>query len=125
MVLGIIGQRELDFASCEGSILNAISFFNPSKVISGGANGVDSHVRSICKALELPFSEYLPDLSNLSGRADVIKRYHARNDLIVNACDVLVAIIGERNTGGSHYTIRKARSVGKKVVIVHLCPPRT
>ena len=49
------------------------------------------------------------------------KPYHDRNRDIVNACDLLVATpaeTSEQPSGGTWYTVRYAREVGKETVIV-------
>ena len=116
MILGIIGQRELSEAQVSPVVLDFISKLKPSKIVSGGARGVDSIAVSIAKSLNLTTEEFLPVFKSKS-RADLIAGYYERNRQIVNSCDALLAIIGDRKTGGTFYTIKHAKKMGKQVFI--------
>ena len=116
MDLAIIGQRELTEEQISGIILESLSKLMPSKVISGGSKGVDSIAISISRKLGIETVEFLPVFKSKS-RHDVVNGYYERNKKIVNACDLLIAIVGNRKTGGSFYTIKYAKSIGKEVII--------
>lgn len=119
MILAIIGQRELTEEQVSPIVLDAISKLNPSKIVSGGAKGVDSIAVSIAKSLSLSTAEFLPVFKSKS-RADVVAGYYARNRLIVDSCDILLAIVGDRETGGTFYTINYAKKREKQVFIYHV-----
>jgi len=116
MDLAIIGQRELTEEQVSGVILESLSRLMPSKVISGGAKGVDSIAISISRKLGIETVEFLPVFKS-KARYDVINGYYERNKKIVDACDLLIAIVGSRKSGGSFYTINYAKKIGKEVII--------
>ena len=119
MILAIIGQRELTEEQVSPIVLDAISKLNPSKIVSGGAKGVDSIAVSIAKSLSLTTEEFLPEFKSQS-RADIVMGYYERNMRIVNACDAVLAIVGNRKTGGTYYTIGYAEKMGKPITICHV-----
>jgi hypothetical protein len=60
---------------------------------------------------------HMPDLEGCVKRHEFTERYYARNQKIVDDCDLLVAFT-ERESGGTWDTIKRARKAGKPVKIV-------
>jgi hypothetical protein len=61
--------------------------------------------------------EYLPELDGLKEIQEYTKAYHARNQRIVDASDLVIAFT-EKNTGGTWDTIKRARRAGLPVKII-------
>ena len=86
-------------------------------IVSGGAVGVDKAAEEYAKRRGLPTSIYLPDLAGCIEKKDFTLRYYARNQQIVDNCELLVAFT-EKDYGGTWDTIKRARAVGKPVKII-------
>jgi hypothetical protein len=86
-------------------------------IVSGGAVGVDKAAEEYAKRRGLPTSIYLPDLAGCIEKKDFTLRYYARNQQIVDDCDLLVAFT-EKDYGGTWDTIKRARAAGKPVKII-------
>jgi predicted Rossmann fold nucleotide-binding protein DprA/Smf involved in DNA uptake len=110
--LAIVGARELDKKDNEKAktiIRLSIEQLRPSLVISGGAIGIDTLAESIALELEIPTKIYLPSVKKWAG-------YKERNDLIAKNCTHLLRIVPiDYSSGGSLYTFRIAKELGKKV----------
>lgn len=81
-------------------------------IVSGGANGVDSWAAAAAREFGLTLIEIKPDWARY-GRAAGI----ARNSLIVEAADVLIAFWDGRSSG-TRDSIEKARLAGKRVRVI-------
>jgi hypothetical protein len=86
-------------------------------IVSGGANGVDSAAIEYAKRRGMETIEYLPDLDGCKAKHEYAERYYARNQKIVDACDLLVAFT-EKDSGGTWDTIKRARKSKKPLKIV-------
>lgn len=112
MVVAIVGSRTItDFPL--GEILERIPG-HCSGIVSGGAVGVDQFARPIAELLDVPLTEFLPDYRQFGKRAPLI-----RNDLIVEACDFVLAV-WDYESPGTRYTLLTAKRMGKPVDII--CP---
>lgn len=78
-------------------------------VISGGAVGVDETAARCAFAYGMKLKQFLPDYNTHGRRAPL-----ERNQLIVDACDRLVAFWDGKSTGTMH-TVGLARRAGKPV----------
>lgn len=107
MKIAIIGSR-----SIESLDLSKFLPDNVSCIISGGARGVDSIAAAYAISHGIELQEILPDYSKYPGRVAPLKR----NDLIVAACDMLIAF-WDGASKGTKYTFEKAQKAGKEVVI--------
>jgi len=92
-------------------------------VISGGCRGVDTWAVAAARGRGLETVERLPELKNCRRRWEYAEAYYARNRLIADDCDVLVAFVSEDRKGGTENAISHARKLGKKVVIMPPPPP--
>jgi hypothetical protein len=87
-------------------------------VVSGGCKkGADRFAKEFALAEGLEYAEYLPDLTAVKTRYDAIGRYYARNKLIADNCDMLIALVSEDRRGGTENTIAHAR---KRTIPIHI-----
>lgn len=115
MKLLITGSRkctESDYVKFE-SFLNDLIIekdLEITEMIHGGAKGVDQFADRWAKARHIPVSVYRPNYDMYGNRAPLV-----RNDVMVELCDVCVAIFKGSKTGGTLYTA-KAASARKKLI---------
>ena len=87
-------------------------------IVSGGAEGVDTWAEQYADDLGIETDIYLPHLDNILNKIDMIRRYYARNKLIVENSAVIYAFVHEDRKGGTENTIWWANKLGKQVVIM-------
>ena len=107
MKLAIIGSR-----SCPPLDIEAQLKYIPDTIISGGAKGADTYAREFAIKHNLKLVEYLPDYDKYPPKIAPLKR----NELIVDACDCLLAF-WDGTSRGTKYTIDLAVKKGKPVKI--------
>ena len=89
-------------------------------VISGGAPGPDAEAEKAAKARGLAFEPYyidktgLPPFGTPEAKAEFTRRAYARNTLIAQACDRMVAF-WDGKSGGTKHAMDEARKLGKPV----------
>jgi predicted Rossmann fold nucleotide-binding protein DprA/Smf involved in DNA uptake len=86
-------------------------------IVSGGADGVDAAAIEYAKRRGMETREHMPNLEGCKAKHEYAERYYARNQKIVDDCDLLVAFT-ERDSGGTWDTIKRARKAGKPLKIV-------
>jgi len=112
MKLAIVGSRDItDF------VLEPFVPIETTVIISGGAKGVDTLAEAYAKRHKLEFIVFKPEYDKYPGRIAPLKR----NDQIVEACDMVLAI-WDGESRGTYYTIKKAREMGKPVHIEYYDP---
>lgn len=126
--IGIVGSRRrntLEDKKLLGFFLRTILQENEGKEISfvsgGCKKGADHFAVSLAKFFSVKLVEHLPDKTLLPEnpqRWDFTRINHARNTLIAEGCDFLVALPADDRTGGTEDTIKKAKSLGKKVFLL-------
>jgi uncharacterized protein YcfJ len=84
-------------------------------VISGGCRGVDRWAVEAAKARGLATEEIRPELGGVRCRGEAARRYHDRNQAVVDAADSIIAFPAPCRTGGTEDTIRRAEQAGKPV----------
>lgn len=87
--------------------------FPDSIWIHGGAIGFDTQVEQFARRHGIKTVVIRPDYEKYGKRAPLV-----RNDEIVKLGEVLIALYDGRQSGGSFYTIKQARELGKEVRIV-------
>lgn len=105
MKVAIVGSRQLQVD---------IGQYVPegaTEIISGGAKGIDSLAEAYARERGLPLRVFLPQTALLGKMA-----FLARNDQIVDAADIIIAIWDGRSSG-TRYTISRAQKLGKPVQI--------
>ena len=110
MKVAVIGSRS--FGDWQ-LLRSALEKYEIGEVISGGARGADSMAAQWAKEKGIPIKEFLPDYKKF-GRAAPIRR----NDLIVDACEMLVAF-WDGESRGTKYTFDLALKKGKSVEVVN------
>ncbi len=112
--IAIVGSRE--FPSQQAVIDFVRSLPRGVVVVSGGAKGVDTWAAVEAKRSGIETKEHFPMTDNCITRADYTKAFYARNQVVVNDCDELVAFT-EKVTGGTWDAIHRAVIAKKKVTI--------
>ena len=128
MKLGITGSRsiaEFDFlpyftmrdrdfrAFCRSHGLGRRKI---TKVITGGARGIDTLAFQAAEAAGIRNLQFLPDRAKYRGKM-VLKAFQARNEQIAENCDVLLAVWDGVSRGTSN-TLSYARRIGKPVFVI-------
>lgn len=108
ITIGFTGHR--DKVANEADLL-AIEKEYPGAIwIHGGAEGFDSQVDGVALALGKKRWETLivmrPEYNRYAPRVAPLKR----NEAIVDRVDLLVALYDGRETGGTHHTVKYAKS---------------
>ena len=112
MIVAIVGSR--------GLVCQDFSQYLPAsttKIISGGAKGIDQAAREFAAAQNIPFQEYLPEYHRY-GRAAPLKR----NLLLVENADLVLAF-WDGISHGTQHTIACCQKLGVPVRIITLHPP--
>lgn len=119
MRIAIVGSRRRDCKDEVEKLINELWTCNKNLVIvSGGATGVDTWAEDYGKLLGIETDIYLPNLENLLNKIDTIRRYYARNKLIVENSGAIYAFVADDRKGGTENTIKWAKKLGKQVVIM-------
>jgi hypothetical protein len=118
VVLAIVGSRELQGDErALNLIANAIERYNPTLVISGGADGPDTMAIEEADRRHIPWREYLPDIKSWEGRMSDgvwLKGFKDRNLEIATACTHLIRIASKKSKSyGSGWTRDIAVQLGK------------
>lgn len=114
--IGIVGSRRRDahddFTKCL-SVFQSI-YDEGDRIVSGGCpKGGDRFAEVIAKKLGIPITIYYPNWDR-DGRGAGFKR----NTSIAEDSDVLIAVVAEDRTGGTEDTVKKAKKLGKKILLV-------
>ena len=128
MRLGFTGtQKEMTIEQFE-IILWLLKYYNPISVHHGDCIGADYEFHKLCRLKSAHTMIVLHPPINPKKRAfcngDLIvnpKPYLERNKDIVNRCDLLIAVPGEKKEqlrSGTWSTIRYARKVGKPHIVI-------
>lgn len=115
MKLLITGSRkciESDYAKFEEFLNNLIveKDLEITEMIHGGAKGADQFADRWAKARMIPVKVFRPDYNMYGNRAPLV-----RNDVMVELCDVCVAIFKGSKIGGTAYTAKGARARNKLI----------
>lgn len=112
MKVAIVGSR--NFRGSISLIHDYIYMLPPdTTIVSGRAIGVDSYAESIANHRGLSTLIFRPQWNKFGPKAGFI-----RNELIVEAADIIVAF-WDGKSRGTHDTIMKAKRSGKPVKVVY------
>ena len=89
-----------------------------TKVISGGAKGIDSIAFQAAALAGIRNQQFLPDRKKFPGKL-VLKSFQERNKQIVDNCDILLAV-WDGKSHGTENTLAYARKVNKPVFIIQI-----
>lgn len=115
MILAIVGSVLLDEGEqtkvAEGLMELAIHKTFPDKIISGGADGIDTVAERVATWLQIPFKKYLPENKRWEPNG-----FKARNIRIAEECTHMLCIrTSQSKTFGSGWTANYAEELGKTV----------
>ena len=108
MTVGVIGSRSI----CDFRDFNLEIPIGTSKIVSGGANGVDTLSKSYALSNNIPFLEILPNYQAFGKSAPFI-----RNDEIISTCDFILAI-WDGKSKGTKYVINKCIKNSKPIKVL-------
>ena len=89
-----------------------------TKVITGGARGIDSIAFRTAASAGIRNLQFLPDRKKFPGKL-VLKAFQERNKKIVDSCDVLLAVWDGRSHGTKN-TLAYAQRVNKPAFLIHV-----
>jgi YspA, cpYpsA-related SLOG family len=81
-------------------------------IVSGGAKGPDTWAEEGARKRGLATKKFHPDLAGAESQGAITRRYHARNQQIVDAADAVFALVVPDRKGGTEDTIRLRREEG-------------
>lgn len=110
LVIGVSGNRT-GFSYEE--VAQELDKHKPDKIVSGGAQGVDSFAEIWARKNGVDVQVFKPDYSRPSP-----ERYFERNGKIVDASDFLCCFDKKNGISGTGNTIRQAQKQGKKIIVV-------
>ena len=115
MRIGIVGSRR---RTDRGTVEACITELTPDTVVvTGGARGPDHWAEQAARARGLGVVVHDPDLREVRARWQATRRYYARNQVIVDGSDRIIAFVAPERTGCSEDTIRRAVRAGKPVEV--------
>jgi len=118
--LAIVGSRMLEgHPRLNATIRDVLLTYRPRKVISGGARGVDRAAAEIAEARGIPTQVFRP-WPKAQGRQAFAIAASERNQQIVDAADLVVAIIGDGKSNGTRDTLRRAARSGVPTQTIRL-----
>ena len=113
MKIGVVGNRKnWTYEQVRAKLLE-LKVSKLDIIISGGAEGVDSHAQQFAKEIGAQLRVIYPDPDLPSP-----KRYYDRNEKIAYMCDKLIAFNSEGPRSGTHNTITHATNLSKEVIVV-------
>jgi predicted Rossmann fold nucleotide-binding protein DprA/Smf involved in DNA uptake len=87
-------------------------------IVSGGAVGPDTWAEQAAQRRGLTTKIFRPDLNGAASQGQKTRRFHARNQQIVDAADEVFALVAPDRLGGTEDTIRRAHRKGIRVTIL-------
>jgi len=123
MRIGVVGSRkrnrQADRAIVDAELGRLLEEWGPGLVVvSGGCKkGADRFAKEFAEDIGLDMVVHLPDMTGVRKRSDAIGRYYARNNLIADGCDILIALVARDRRGGTENTLSHAY---KRHIPVHI-----
>jgi predicted Rossmann fold nucleotide-binding protein DprA/Smf involved in DNA uptake len=112
--IGIVGGRDFsDYQLAESKFLHLTKNIDVSRIVSGGAKGVDTMAKMIAKKQGYEILEFLPDYNKFGRGAPLM-----RNTTIIENSDYVIAF-WDGKSRGTLDSINKARKQGKPIKIVN------
>ncbi len=87
-------------------------------LVSGGAPGPDTWAEEAAKQYGLKIHVFRPDLAGVRSQGQATRRYHRRNQLIVDMADEMVALVAPNRRGGTENAVRRAGRKGIRVTLL-------
>ena len=89
-----------------------------TKVITGGAKGIDMLAFRTAESIGIRNRQFLPDRKKFPGKM-VLKAFQERNRQIVDSCDVLLAV-WDGKSHGTKNTLAYAQRVNKPAFLIEI-----
>ena len=126
MVIAVVGSRDFKNLALVSAYVKALD--PGTKVISGGARGVDTVAIQAAKKVGLEWQEYLADWNDLTQPDAILKtrpdgsKYdakagHRRNKILASLADKVVAF-WDGESSGTMDTVKLAKKMRKLVAII-------
>ena len=114
--IGIVGSRrrdsDTDFRIAQAELSKI--YRKGDKIVSGGCPlGGDRFAEILARSLGATCIIHFADWNGPAKK----KAGFVRNTLIAQDCDVLIALVAEDRQGGTEDTVKKALSLGKRVIL--------
>ncbi len=87
-------------------------------IVSGGAPGPDTWAEEAAKRHGFAVEIFRPKLDDAISQGQKTRRYHKRNQEIVDAVDEVFALVAQHRKGGTEDTIRRAIRKGIPVTLL-------
>lgn len=87
-------------------------------LVSGGAAGPDTWAEEAAAKYGLSIYVLRPNLAEIRSQGQITRRYHRRNQLIVDMADEMFALVAPTRVGGTEDTIKRAERKGIKVTLL-------
>lgn len=125
--VGVVGSRRRDTEQDKELVRQALRHLinkNPNvrlHLVSGGCpKGADRFAEELSEELKLGISIHYPDKAKLEANTSwaYAKIAYARNTLIAEECDMLLAVVADDRRGGTEDTIKKVDNLKKPVVLL-------
>lgn len=114
--IGIIGSRKRKDLHKVSALVDSLP--TNCVVVSGGCKGVDSVAADRAKERGLDVVEFLPLLKQGMSYPEMVQAYYARNKKIAEKSEIIYAFVSEDRKGGTENTIKHAKALGKKIIIL-------
>ena len=89
-----------------------------TKVITGGAKGIDSIAFQTAASAGIRNQQFLPDRKKFPGKL-VLKAFQERNKQIVDNCDILLAVWDGKSSGTKN-TLAYAQRVNRPAFLIRI-----
>ena len=114
--VAIVGSRSrTDVEAVERVVATLAS---DAVVVSGGADGPDTWAEHAAQRRGLSTRIFRPNLKDARTQGQRTRRYHHRNQQIVDAVDEIFALVSDDRTGGTEDTIKRAVRKGIRVTLL-------
>jgi predicted Rossmann fold nucleotide-binding protein DprA/Smf involved in DNA uptake len=114
--VGIVGSRQRQDRESVRKLVNSLP--TDIVVVSGRAPGPDLWAEQAANARGLQTLIFPPDFAGAITGGQRTRRYHRRNQMIIDTVDELFAFVSLERTGGTEDTIRRAQRKGISVHIM-------
>ncbi len=93
-------------------------FPSDTVIVSGRAPGPDTWAEEVAKKYGLKMHVLRSDLAGTRSQGQVTRRYHRRNQLIVDMADEMFALVALNRSGGTEDAIKRAERKGIRVTLL-------
>ena len=119
MRVAIVGSRRRTDRESVEHLVDSLP--EDTVIVSGGCRGVDTWAKEAAEARDLEVVEHLPQWPRPYRKMsyfEMVEVFYARNRRIVEDAEVVYAFVAPDRTGGTENTIKHAKELGVKVVIL-------